>query len=496
MGRLLITIHHQDNVGVALMDLSSGTSIRLENDHITIAQDTPKGHKVALKNIVAGEAVVKYGQTIGKATSDIIKGQHVHVHNTVTTLCDDVQYHYSSPISYQPDLSDRNIMAFERNDGEIGIRNEIWVITTVGCVNSTAQKVVECARQQFDMDGIDSIDTFSHPFGCSQLGDDHDITRQTLINLVKHPNAGGVLVLGLGCENNGIAQFKEAMGEYDKDRVKFIISQQSEDEIEDALELVGQLIQHASKAKRTKVPFSKLKVGFKCGGSDGFSGITANPLVGHFSDWHVGKGGTAVLTEVPEMFGAETLLMKRCINEQVFDKTVDMINHFKAYFRDMNQPIYENPSPGNKDGGITTLEDKSLGCIQKGGQAPIVDVLDYGERLEQSGLNLMNGPGNDMVSVTNLIAAGVHLVLFTTGRGTPFGGPVPTLKISSNSELATRKKNWIDFDAGTVLSGESFESARDGLIGLIENVASGLEKSKNESRGYKEISIFKMGVTL
>jgi altronate hydrolase len=363
-------------------------------------------------------------------------------------------------------------------------------------VNSTAQKVVELARQQFDVSGIDGIHTFSHPFGCSQLGDDHNMTRQTLINLVRHPNAGAVLVLGLGCENNGIAAFKEAMGDFNEDRVKFLISQQSEDEIEDALDIVEGLIETVSKDERSEASFSELKVGFKCGGSDGFSGISANPLVGYFSDWHVERSGTAVLTEVPEMFGAETLLMKRSIDREVFDKTVNMINSFKAYFRKMDQPIYENPSPGNKDGGITTLEDKSLGCIQKGGQAVIVDVLDYGERLEKPGLNLMNGPGNDMVSVTSLIAAGCHVVLFTTGRGTPFGGPVPTLKISSNTALAERKKNWIDFNAGSVMEGTSFEDARDGLIDLIKDVANGDKKSKNESRGYKEISIFKDGVTL
>jgi altronate hydrolase len=491
-----LAISDADNVAVALDDLKANSLLDSIHGKIEIKADIPKGHKIALMDIESKASIIKYGQTMGQATCGIAAGDHVHVHNAKTTLHDDLEYHFSGDNIYEPMESDRSIEAYQRANGEIGIRNEIWIITTVGCVNSTAQKVVELARQQFDLKGMDGIYTFSHPFGCSQLGDDHNMTRQTLINLVKHPNAGGVLVLGLGCENNGIGQFKEAMGDHDSNRVKFLISQQSEDEIEDALELVEGLIETVSSDERSTVPYSKLKVGFKCGGSDGFSGISANPLVGHFSDWHVGFGGTAVLTEVPEMFGAETLLMKRAISREVFDKTVDMINSFKAYFRKMQQPIYENPSPGNKDGGITTLEDKSLGCIQKGGNAVIVDVLDYGERLEKPGLNLMNGPGNDMVSVTNLIAAGCHIVLFTTGRGTPFGGPVPTLKISSNSDLAKRKKNWIDFNAGTVLEGESFQDARDRMIDLIQGIANGDQKSKNESRGYKEISIFKDGVTL
>lgn len=492
----IITIHPKDNVAVALQDLKAGSSLNTPKGELNIQSDIPKGHKVALTSITEGESIIKYGQTMGNCIKAVEAGGHVHVHNAKTTLSDDLEYQFSGDNSYEPIQQDLEIQAYARANGEIGIRNEVWIITTVGCVNSTAQKVVELARQQFDLSGIDGIFTFSHPFGCSQLGDDHNMTRQTLINLVKHPHAGAVLVLGLGCENNGIAAFKEAMGNFDEQRVKFLISQESEDEIDDALDIVEDLIKVASQDERSPVPFSKLKVGFKCGGSDGFSGISANPLVGFFSDWHVERGGTAVLTEVPEMFGAETLLMKRALNREVFDKTVDMINNFKAYFRKLDQPIYENPSPGNKDGGITTLEDKSLGCIQKGGEAVVVDVLDYGERLHKPGLNLMNGPGNDMVSVTNLIASGVHVVLFTTGRGTPFGGPVPTLKISSNSDLANKKKNWIDFNAGTVLEGESFEAARDRLTDLIKNVANGDTKSKNESRGYKEISIFKDGVTL
>lgn len=496
MSLKVLKISPRDNVAVALEELSQGEAVHLDQDTVTVLQTIPRGHKVALQNLHAGENIIKYGEVMGQCTQAVNCGEHVHTHNVRTTLSDQSDYQFSGERTTTVKSQTRQILAYERPSGDIGIRNEIWVITTVGCVNNTAQKVVELARQNLDLSGLDGIFSLTHPFGCSQLGDDHLLTRQTLINLVRHPNAGGVLVLGLGCENNGIKAFKEALGDYDANRIKFLSSQKSDDEIEDSLALVEEILHVVKGDRRTPVPFSRLKVGFKCGGSDGLSGITANPLVGQFSDWHVEHGGTAVLTEVPEMFGAETLLMKRALNRQVFEKIVTMINAFKTYFQRLGQPIYENPSPGNKDGGITTLEDKSLGCIQKGGRSTIVDVLNYGERLQCSGLNLMNGPGNDMVSVTSLIAAGAHLVLFTTGRGTPFGGPVPTLKISSNTPLAEKKKNWIDYNAGAVLDGKNFANCREELIDLIADIASGDKKSKNEIHGYREIAIFKDGVTL
>ncbi len=497
MSSELIRISPVDNVAVALVFLAAGTEVSLEGVALRVQTDIPQGHKISLVDLRPGQPILKYGQVMGEATVEICRGSHVHTHNVRTTLSDNLSYDYKGEVPYHPEPQPMTIRAYRRKGGEIGIRNEIWVIPTVGCVNRTAQRIVARAREELEGSLADGIHTFPHPYGCSQLGDDHALTRQTLVNLALHPNAGGVLVLGLGCENNGIAGFREAMGDrYDPERIRFLVAQDCVDEEEAAMASIRELLRVMEKDRREEVPFSKLRVGFKCGGSDGFSGITANPLVGHFSDWHVGKGGTAVLTEVPEMFGAETLLMDRCVQEAVFDKLVAMINGFKAYFRKVGQPIYENPSPGNKSGGITTLEDKSLGCIQKGGRAPVVDVLDYGERLSKPGLNLMNGPGNDMVSVTALTASGAHMVLFTTGRGTPFGGPVPTLKLATNSALARHKPNWIDFDAGCILAGRSFEEARDDLIERIRAVANGECLTRNEQNGYREISIFKDGVTL
>ena len=445
--------------------------------------DLTSGHKYALCDIPAGENVIKYGNPIGHATVDIKKGQHVHTHNLATNLAGEISYEFHGDFApIKREKTDRTFMGYLREGGEVGIRNDIWIINTVGCVNKIAKRLCD----------LTGAIAFEHPYGCSQLGGDHEITKTVLASLVRHPNAGGVLVLGLGCENNNITEFKEAIGSYDARRVKFLNTQDSEDEIADGVRLINELKEYSSTFKKVPIPISSLRVGLKCGGSDGLSGITANPLVGRFSDRLIREGGSCVLTEVPEMFGAEHLLMRRAASKDVFDKTVEMINGFKEYFISHGQQIYENPSPGNKAGGITTLEEKSLGCVQKGGCAEVVDVLGYGDTLTRSGLSLLDGPGNDIVAVTNLTAAGVHLILFTTGRGTPLGGPVPTVKISTNKELAERKRGWIDFDASSVLDGADLDSD---FFDYVVSVASG-EETKNEKNGYREISIFKDGIIL
>ena len=457
----MLTIHPLDNV-----------EINLEN-----------GHKYALRDIAAGENIIKYGNPIGHAVQEIHKGDHVHSHNVKTNLSGNLEYTYEpAPCQVQPNPTGRTFMGYLRESGEAAIRNEVWIINTVGCVNKIAKRLAELTGAQ----------AFEHPFGCSQLGGDHLTTQLILKGLVNHPNAAGVLVLGLGCENNNIAEFKKVLGEYDPIRVRFLNCQDVEDEIEEGVRIIKELQAYADTFKRQPLPISMLKVGLKCGGSDGYSGITANPLVGRLSDRLIAEGGSCVLTEVPEMFGAEHLLMQRCQNRELFDQTVKMINDFKDYFTRHDQVIYENPSPGNKEGGITTLEEKSLGCIQKGGLGPVVEVLDYGDRLTKNGLSLLNGPGNDIVAITNLTAAGCHLILFTTGRGTPLGAPVPTAKIATNHGLATKKQNWIDFDASPVLEGNPLTEE---LLDYVIAVAEG-EETKNEKYGYKEISIFKDGIVL
>ena len=444
------------------------------------------GHKYALRDVRAGEPIIKYGSPIGHATQDIAKGEHVHSHNLKTNLDGVLEY------TYQPDFrpvvpveSGLTFQGYVRENGDVGIRNDVWIVNTVGCVNKTASRLAQLTGAKH----------FEHPFGCSQLGDDGKITQLILRGLVNHPNAGGVLVLGLGCENNNIEVFKKVLGDWDPRRVRFLNAQDCPDEIGEGVRLIRELQEYAGRFSRQAIPIEKLRVGLKCGGSDGFSGITANPLVGAFSDRIISYGAGCVLTEVPEMFGAEHLLMQRCPTPELFQKTVDLINNFKAYFLRHGQAVYENPSPGNKAGGITTLEEKSLGCVQKGGLSPVADVLDYGDRVKVGGLSLLNGPGNDLVAVTNLTAAGVHLILFTTGRGTPAGGPVPTVKIATNHALAERKKGWIDFDASPLLDGVSMEEMTGRLLEYVLRVASG-EKAANERGGYEEISIFKDGIVL
>ena len=488
-----IVISPADSVGVALMPLKAGE----QAENVTLIEDIDRGHKFALKNIKAGDKVIKYGEVIGRAVKDIKPGEHVHTHNMKTCLSGTLEYSFDKKEA-APVVPGKNVKVnvFERKNGEVGIRNELWVIPTVGCVNSQARAIVAAFNKKHaDAQGIDGCFTFSHPYGCSQIGEDHERTKLLLARMCRHPNCGGVLVLGLGCENNRMDVFKESLGDYDKERTRFLVAQEVEDEIAEGVRLLEELYDSAKNDKRVEKNISCLKVGLKCGGSDGLSGITANPLVGRFSDYIVSVGGTTVLTEVPEMFGAEQLLMNRARNEEVFDKTVKLINNFKEYYQKHDQPVYENPSPGNKAGGITTLEDKSLGCTQKSGNGEVCDVLFDGDVLKAQGLNLLNGPGNDMVAVTNLACAGCHLVLFTTGRGTPFGGFVPTIKISTNSELAAKKANWIDFNAGDIAEGESFDNKLNELIDLVKETVNG-RQTVNERYDSRDIALFKTGVTL
>ena len=488
-----IVISPSDSAGVALAALKKGE----EAEGVTLSEDIEKGHKFALMAIKSGENIIKYGEVIGKATADIAAGEHIHSHNMTTNLSGSLEYTYNKKESVAlPEYKSRKVQLYERKNGDVGIRNELWVIPTVGCVNAQARAIVEAFnRKHGDLAGIDGVFTFTHPYGCSQIGEDHERTRTILQRMVKHPNCGGVLVLGLGCENNRMDVFKETLGEYDESRTAFLVAQDVEDEISEGVKLLEKLYEAAKNDKRTEKDISCLKIGLKCGGSDGLSGITANPLVGRFSDYISSVGGTTVLTEVPEMFGAEQLLMDRAKDKNVFDKIVRLVNGFKEYYQKHDQPVYENPSPGNKAGGITTLEDKSLGCTQKSGSSEVCDVLFDGDTLTAHGLNLLNGPGNDMVAVTNLASAGCHIVLFTTGRGTPFGGFVPTIKISTNTDLASRKQNWIDFDAGGIAEGESFEIALERLIDLVVDTANG-KQTVNERYNSRDIAIFKTGVTL
>ena len=489
-----IKIHSKDNVAVALQPLKQGEVISLGGQDVTLVEDIEQGHKFALADLPENTNIIKYGTVIGHTTKEVRTGAHVHVENIKTNLGDVLEYTYTPETFEQPAAQGRTFKGFVRKNGDVGIRNEIWIIPTVGCVNNIVQ-TVERQAQSLIKGSIDGIHAFTHPYGCSQMGGDQENTRRILADLIVHPNAGGVLVLGLGCENSNIAVLKPYIGEYDPERVRFVVAQGEEDEVAACMKQIEELVEIVSKDERTECPASKLKIGLKCGGSDGLSGITANPVVGRFSDLLVADGGTTILAEVPEMFGAETQLMNRAANEEVFHKTVDLINNFKEYFTANHQTIYENPSPGNKAGGISTLEDKSNGCVQKSGSAVISDVLEYGDRLKTNGLNLLSTPGNDLVAATGEAAAGCQMVLFTTGRGTPFATAVPTIKIATNSRLANAKKNWIDLNAGRAIEDSSIEAVGEELYDLVIETANG-KKCRSEEAGYHDIAIFKQGVTL
>ncbi|MFC0228206.1 UxaA family hydrolase [Serratia aquatilis] len=493
----IIKIHTKDNVAVALRDLAAGEAIEWGGQAITLAQDVVRGHKFALEPIAAGEMIVKYGLPIGHALVAIASGEHIHSQNAKTNLSDLDNYRYQPEFQTLPtQAADREVQIYRRSNGEVGIRNELWIIPTVGCVNAVARQIQQrFLKETSEAQGIDGVHLFTHPFGCSQLGQDHQNTRTMLQNMVRHPNAGAVLVIGLGCENNQVDEFRSTLGEFDEQRVRFMVCQQQDDEVEAGLEHLHALYQVMSGDRRQPGKLGELKFGLECGGSDGLSGITANPLLGCFSDYVIANGGTTVLTEVPEMFGAERILMSRCRDESIFEKTVSMVNDFKQYFIAHDQPIYENPSPGNKAGGITTLEEKSLGCTQKAGQSQVVDVLKYGERLRLPGLNLLSAPGNDAVATSALAGAGCHMVLFSTGRGTPYGGFVPTVKLATNSELAAKKPHWIDFDAGRLIHGLPMAEMLTQFVDLIVEIANG-KSARNETNDFRELAIFKSGVTL
>ncbi len=490
----ILRIHEADNVSIALKQLTSGTMVEIDKKQIILLEDIPQGHKFAITPIQEGEDIIKYGYKIGTALKTIKPGTWIHVHNVKTGLGDVLEYTYQPVEPVVITEEEATFQGYRRANGKIGVRNEIWLIPTVGCMNNVITTIEKMVQNKIT-GSIEAISAFPHPYGCSQMGDDQENTLKILADLINHPNAGGVLVLGLGCENCNIEVLKKQIGEYDPNRDKFLSAQDCEDEIEAGVHLIEELIDYAATFERVDISARELVVGLKCGGSDGLSGITANPAVGKFSDLLISQGGTTILTEVPEMFGAETILMNRCANEEIFLQTVELINDFKKYYKAHNQTIYENPSPGNKNGGITTLEDKSLGCTQKSGNATVNGVLKYGEPVQKKGLNLLSAPGNDLVASTALAASGAHIVLFTTGRGTPFASPVPTVKISSNSQLFEKKLNWIDFNAGKMLETGSVEEIGRELFDYVLEVASG-RRVKAEEAGYHDMAIFKQGVTL
>lgn len=496
----LLKLNPIDEVAVALQDIKAGEQLEVEGQVLTAKDDISHGHKIALTAIAKGQPVVKYGFPIGKATADIAVGEHVHIHNMHTNMSDHDQYEYHPDVRPLTPVAPETFRGYVRKDGRAAVRNEVWIIPGVGCVADLSERLARENQGLVEKYGLDGLYAFPHPFGCSQIGEDNEMTRRLLATLVNHPNAGGVLVVSLGCENNVPKDFQKAIMDiagdsWDPDRVKFMICQDVEDEIAEGGRLLEQAAQYASQFHREAVSVSKLVLGMKCGGSDGLSGITANPVLGVLGDMLVARGGSSMITEVPEMFGAENLLMNRCVNRDVFDHAAKMLNEYKDYFIKNGQPVYSNPAPGNYEGGISSLEDKSLGCVQKGGVAPISDVLDYAHQIRTHGFSLLGGPGSDLVSATNLTAAGAHIVMFSTGRGTPYSTAAPTVKLSTNTQMYRKKSSWIDFNAGRIADGElSIREAAEELYQLVLKIASGEVKTRGEEMGYRKIAIFKNGV--
>ena len=490
-----LRIDPRDTVATCLADTAAGDRITVDMATITLINAIPRGHKFALAPIARGDAVIKYGFPIGVATADIAAGAHVHSHNLATALGGGGDYHYAprSAAPPAPPVAIRSFAGYRRADGRVGTRNEIWILPTVGCVGNLAARVARIAGARH-AGRVDGVHAFKHPFGCSQLGDDLGHTRGLLAALAQHPNAGGVLIVGLGCESNQLGALLDTIPPDRRAAIRTLSAQAVEDDLAAALTLVDELADVAAATIRSDVPLSALTLGVKCGGSDGLSGLTANPLVGRMADAVAGAGGKVILTEIPEIFGAEQMLMDRAVSREVFDRAAELVRDFKQYFIRHGEPVSENPSPGNIAGGITTLEEKSLGAVQKGGQVPLVDVRLYGGEAVLPGLTLLEAPGNDAVSSTALTAAGATMILFTTGRGTPLGFPAPTLKIASNSALAQRKAGWIDFDAGRVLV-DGFDAASDALLDLIAATASGAP-TRAEANEERDIAIWKSGVTL
>ncbi len=492
-----IRLNEVDSVAVALEAMAQGDAVSMDEQVFTLLDDVPAGHKFALRPIASGDAVIKYGAPIGISTSSISPGQHVHVHNMKTGLDGISEYKYTPPACNQNKKATNELFfdGYRRTGGKVGIRNEVWILSTVGCVSHLAQKIAWKANELYGQ-SCDGVFAFTHPFGCSQTGDDLENTRYLLSSLAQHPNAGAILIVGLGCENNQGSALLETIPSARRERIRFFNCQETDSELDEGVRHIKELVDIIANDQRTPCPLSDLTIGMKCGGSDGFSGLSANPLVGRISDAVFSAGGSVLLTETPEMFGAEQILMNRAVSETVFSEIVKLVNKFKQYFIDNGQNIYENPSPGNKQGGITTLEEKSMGAIQKGGIAKVTDVLQYAQLATTKGLSLIEGPGNDAVSSTALTASGAVLILFTTGRGTPLGFPAPTMKIASNSRLAKSKPNWIDFDAGRVFENNDLNLVSEELLSQIIAVASGQQKTKSEINDQREIAIWKNGVTL
>lgn len=496
-----IKLYPQDTVALATSELKKGQTVTVDGETITLLDDIPNAHKIALKDFETGEAVRKYDNIIGYASKPIKKGEWIHSHNEVTGLGKSKEYTYDfNPISIFPGESDKTFMGYDRADGGAGIRNHLAIISTVFCANGPLRKLARMAEAKYPAtENFDGIIAFDQEFGCSQTGKDLVTTCKIIAGIAKNANFGGVLLVSNGCEMAIPSVLEQYMGDYDKKRIRTLTLQEVEDEFTAGMELIDEIMEEMKDDKRTPININRLHIAMNCGGSDGYSGITANTLLGTLCDTLVKEGAIMNMTEVPEMMGAEHILMNRAADKSIFDDIVKMMYDYDAYFARYGEKAADNPTQGNKAGGLTTLEEKSLGCIQKGGHCAVMEVLEYGERATKNGFVLVSGPGNDLAGVSGQIAAGAVLTIFTTGRGTPCGFAGPTFRLASNTALATRKSNWIDYDAGRLLTAktpEEVEALNKELYDAIMATVNGQYRTRTEENGYYILGALKDGVTL
>jgi altronate hydrolase len=494
----VILLHPGDNVVIARVAVGAGQSVEAGPFTLTARDFIPPGHKLAIKGIASGEPVYRYGNLIGFATRPIEPGQHVHEHNLGYK---EVQTEGEAPM-LAPERrilhSTRSFLGFQRHDGRVGTRNYIAVVAASNCAAYTSELIAESFADEALPASVDGIVAFPHGEGCGMsIGPDSEQLQRTLKGVLDHPNVSAALILGLGCEVNQISHYLGKAGDNAPATLQGLTMQETggtRGAVESARRHLRQFVERAAEEKRSETPASKIVLGLNCGGSDSFSGITANPALGHCSDLIVEQGGTVVLAETTEIFGAEHLLTRRARSPEIAAKLLRTIENYKAYLRQFGGSFNDNPSPGNKEGGLTNILEKSLGAVAKAGTSTLEDVLNFAERIEASGFLFMDTPGYDPVSITGLAAGGVNLIAFTTGRGSAIGFPnIPVVKIASNSNTFRRMRDNMDVNAGRIADGQaSIPEVGAEIFELLLRVASG-ERTCAERIGHHEFAPWRIG---
>jgi len=495
-----IHLHPTDNVAIARVQLGAGTELRVAGQRLEVKEAISAGHKIALVAIPQGAVVLRYGQVIGRARQPIERGRHVHTHNLAF---EELHFDYEYPSGETPLPARRaspTFLGYPREDGSVGTRNYIAVVAASNCAAHTAEMIARSFDGESLPANIDGVVAFPHGEGCGHtIGPDTAQLRRTLAGVLAHPNVSAAVILGLGCEVNQIEHYLGPNAPRTSRLVGMTLQSSggTRGAVTAARAEIARLMEQCSAEQRKEVPASGIVLGLNCGGSDSFSGITANPALGVCSDMLAELGATAVLAETTEIFGAEHLLVRRARNRQVAEKLLSFVQGYKQYLTRFAGSFDDNPSPGNKEGGLTNIIEKSLGAVAKAGTSPLTDAVDYAEPVHTPGFVFMNTPGYDPVSLTGLAAGGCNLIAFTTGRGSAIGFPsVPVLKIASNSHTYRRMQDNMDINAGTIADGEkSVQQVGGEIFEMLLRVASG-ERTRAESLGHQEFVPWRIGPVL